>query len=155
MYTGAGLLAFGTSYYVYHLDTVPISNRRRFLDITPKQEQAIAQLSYNEIMTEYGKRILPASHPYTQFVRRVAKRIIQVSGMRDLKWEVHVIDHQEPNAFVLPGGKVFVFTGILPLVQDEDGMAAILGHEVAHQVARHTAEKLSFTKVVLAASCHS
>jgi Zn-dependent protease with chaperone function len=73
------------------------------------------------------------------------------------------------SAFVLPGGKVFVFTGILPIVQNEgidtkvyqckthhsnyclDGMAAVLGHEISHQLARHSAEKLSFAKILLAA----
>jgi Zn-dependent protease with chaperone function len=50
----------------------------------------------------------------------------------------------------LPGGKVFVFTGILPIVENEDGMAAVLGHEISHQLARHSAEKLSFAKVLLA-----
>jgi predicted Zn-dependent protease len=55
------------------------------------------------------------------------------------------------SAFVLPGGKVFVFTGILPIVENEDGMAAVLGHEISHQIARHSAERLSFAKVLLAA----
>jgi predicted Zn-dependent protease len=47
-----------------------------------------------------------------------------------LNWEFHVIESKEKNAFVLPGGKVFVFTGILPIVKNEDGLAAVLGHEV-------------------------
>jgi metalloendopeptidase OMA1, mitochondrial len=46
------------------------------------------------------------------------------------RWKVHVIENAQPNAFVLPGGQIFVFTGILRVVQDEDGMAAVLGHEV-------------------------
>ncbi|KAJ1936352.1 metalloendopeptidase [Linderina pennispora] len=50
---------------------------------------------------------------------------------------------EERNAFVLPGGKVFVFTGILPITKTEDGLAAVLGHEIAHQYARHAAEKIS------------
>jgi Zn-dependent protease with chaperone function len=50
--------------------------------------------------------------------------------MTHLDWEVHVINHSQRNAFVLPGGKIFVFSGILPIVANEDGMAAVLGHEV-------------------------
>lgn len=60
------------------------------------------------------------------------------------KWEVFVIDEpKEVNAFVCPGGKIFVFTGILPVCKNADGLATVLGHEVAHQVARHIAEKVS------------
>lgn len=66
------------------------------------------------------------------------------------KWEVFVIDDpKQKNAFVLPGGKIFVFTGILPICQNSDGLATVLGHEVAHQVARHSAEKMSGYKVLL------
>ncbi|KAI8144340.1 peptidase family M48-domain-containing protein [Fennellomyces sp. T-0311] len=109
----------------------------------------MAKQAYHEVMSQFGHRILPDNHPYTQFVARTARRIVQVSGMDDLQWEFHVINSPEPNAFVLPGGKVFVFTGILPIVENEDGMAAVLGHEVAHQLARHSAEKLSFAKIIL------
>ena len=63
--------------------------------------------------------------------------------MTDVKWEFHVINSPERNAFVLPGGKVFVFTGILPIMANDDGMAAVLGHEIGHQMARHGAEKMS------------
>ncbi|SPO22010.1 related to OMA1 - Metalloendopeptidase of the mitochondrial inner membrane [Ustilago trichophora] len=66
------------------------------------------------------------------------------------KWEVFVIDDpKQKNAFVLPGGKIFVFTGILPVCKNADGLATVLGHEVAHQVARHGAEKMSGYKVLL------
>ncbi|SPO23327.1 related to OMA1 - Metalloendopeptidase of the mitochondrial inner membrane [Ustilago trichophora] len=66
------------------------------------------------------------------------------------KWEVFVIDDpKQKNAFVLPGGKIFVFTGILPICKNADGLATVLGHEVAHQVARHGAEKMSGYKVLL------
>uniref|UniRef100_V5GP75 Peptidase M48 domain-containing protein n=1 Tax=Kalmanozyma brasiliensis (strain GHG001) TaxID=1365824 RepID=V5GP75_KALBG len=69
------------------------------------------------------------------------------------KWEVFVIDdRKQKNAFVLPGGKIFVFTGILPVCANSDGLATVLGHEVAHQVARHSAEKVSGYKVLVAGS---
>lgn len=52
------------------------------------------------------------------------------------------------NAFVIPGGKIFVFSGLLPVTQNEDGLAAVLGHEIGHQVARHIAEKMSFNPIL-------
>ncbi|KAJ3087324.1 hypothetical protein HK102_011357, partial [Quaeritorhiza haematococci] len=112
-------------------------------------EEMLSKQAYAEIMMQYGNAILPANHPYSRFVRKVAERIIKVSGMNDLSWEVYVVNSPQRNAFVLPGGKIFVFTGILPIVGDEDGMAAVLGHEIAHQVARHSAEKLSYLKVLI------
>ncbi|RCI02477.1 hypothetical protein CU098_011327 [Rhizopus stolonifer] len=133
LFVGTGTVLYG-GYYVTHLERVPISNRVRFMDVTPRQEEAMAIQAYKEVMHEYGRRILPPNHPYSQFVRRVAKRLVRVSGMDHMKWEFHVVDSPERNAFVLPG----------------DGMAAVLGHEISHQLARHSAEKLSFAKVLFA-----
>ncbi|WVR03778.1 hypothetical protein IAU60_000773 [Kwoniella sp. DSM 27419] len=70
---------------------------------------------------------------------------------KETEWEVYVIDDRKTkNAFVLPGGKIFVFTGILPVSANDDGLATVLGHEVAHQVARHPAERMSSVKVLFA-----
>ncbi|KAI8902440.1 peptidase family M48-domain-containing protein, partial [Globomyces pollinis-pini] len=129
-------------YYVNHLERVPISNRTRFMNISLEQELAIAQSQFNQLMHQYKHQILPDYHPTTKFVRKVASDLIKVSGMTGVNWEVFVIQDKETNAFVLPGGKIFVFTGLLPIAQDADGLAAVLGHEIAHQVARHGAEKL-------------
>lgn len=91
---GTGTVLFG-GYYVTHLEKVPISGRTRFMDITPRQEEAMAKQAYAEVMNHYGNRILSKNHPYTRFVTRVAKRLIQVSGMEDLNWEFYVIDSPE------------------------------------------------------------
>ena len=65
-------------------------------------------------------------------------------------WDVHVIDDpSNVNAFVTPGGKVFVFTGILPICQDENGLATVLSHEISHTLARHTAERVSRQVILL------
>ncbi|KAI7825202.1 peptidase family M48-domain-containing protein [Gamsiella multidivaricata] len=109
----------------------------------------MAKQAYNQVMHQFGNKILPPNHPYTIFVKRVASRIIKAAGMENLDWEFHVIQSDEKNAFVLPGGKVFVFTGILPIAENENGLATVLGHEIAHQLARHSAEKLSFTKIAM------
>ncbi|KAI8850955.1 peptidase family M48-domain-containing protein [Chytridium lagenaria] len=148
MYAGVGSGVFGV-YYAWHLETVPISGRRRFIDLTKQEEQILGKQAYAEIMAQFGHKIVSPMHPYSIMVRRVCDRIIKVSGMPELDWEVHLIDDPQRNAFVIPGGKVFVFTGILPVVQNEDGLAAVLGHEVAHQLARHSAEKMSWVKIVM------
>ncbi|KAJ1954993.1 metalloendopeptidase [Dispira parvispora] len=135
-----------TIYYLAHLEEAPITGRRRFMAVSDKEMEIIAKQSYQEIMEQYGSHILPPTHRYSVFVRRIAERIIRASGMDALNWEFYVIDSPEHNAFVLPGGKVFVFTGILPIVKDADGLATVLGHEIAHQLAGHHAEKMSYGK---------
>ncbi|KAL4785294.1 TCP-1/cpn60 chaperonin family-domain-containing protein [Aspergillus varians] len=106
--------------------------------------------SYHEVLREYRGNILPQSHPLTVMVNRVLQRLIPLAPIHGANWEVHVIkDDSMVNAFVLPGGKVFVFTGILPICQDEDGLAAVLGHEIAHVVAHHTGERMSSNFVTM------
>ncbi|CDZ98887.1 peptidase family m48 [Phaffia rhodozyma] len=71
------------------------------------------------------------------------------SQQEEVEWEVFVInDKNTKNAFVLPGGKIFVFTGILPVCANEAGLASVLGHEIAHQTQRHSAERMSSLKVL-------
>ena len=78
-------------------------------------------------------------------VDRVVQRLVQGGGdeTRGQPWEVVVFDSEEMNAFALPGGKIGVYTGILPVARTEAGLAAILGHEIGHVVARHGAQRMS------------
>ena len=104
----------------------------------------MAESEYQNIMQQYGRYVLPPSHPHSKLVSRVLGRLIMAAGLEGQNWEVKVInDPKQKNAFVLPGGKVFVFSGILPVCADEDGLAAVLGHELAHNVVHHTGEQLS------------
>ncbi|KAK3214040.1 hypothetical protein GRF29_28g1807860 [Pseudopithomyces chartarum] len=152
-YRDVGLISLGGGgFYVYNLEEVPISGRRRFNMISPALETRIGAATVDEVHQQYRGQMLPDWDPRVQKVKKVLERIIPfatAAGLHDVNWEVHVIDSPEENAFVAPGGKVFVFTGILPLCRDEDGIAAVLGHEIAHVVAHHTAEKLSQTPLVL------
>src|SRR2546425_7360291 len=76
-------------------------------------------------------------------VRRVGRRIAEATGRTDYQWEFRVLEDKQANAFCLPGGKVAVYTGILPITRDDAGLAAVLGHEVSHAIARHGGERLS------------
>jgi hypothetical protein len=77
-------------------------------------------------------------------VRRVSDRIIDAAGLRErFYWEVTVVKSREANAFVMPNGKIVVFTGLLPIAKNEAGLAAVIGHEVSHVIARHSAERMS------------
>ncbi|GLT22305.1 hypothetical protein GCM10007933_17640 [Zoogloea oryzae] len=77
-------------------------------------------------------------------VNRVSGRIIDAAGLRGkYNWQVTVLKSNVPNAFVMPNGKIVVYTGLFPIVKTEAGLAAVIGHEVAHVVARHSAERAS------------
>jgi len=79
----------------------------------------------------------------TEQVRRVGRRIAEATGRTDYQWEFNLIEDKQVNAFCLPGGKVAVYTGILPVTRDDAHLAAVLGHEVAHAIARHGGERWS------------
>jgi predicted Zn-dependent protease len=96
---------------------------------------------------EQMKKEVPISHDpeANAQLQRVGKRIAAVAqpDMPDAKWEFVVFDSKEANAFCLPGGKIGVYTGILPITKDDAGLATVLGHEVAHAVARHGGERMT------------
>ena len=78
-------------------------------------------------------------------IRRVGDRLIQAAGLGNRSWDYAVFTSNSPNAFVLPSGKIGVTTGLLALVQNDDQLAAVIGHEIAHVVAQHAAERYSQT----------
>lgn len=149
-YEIAGIGGTATGIYIYNLEEVPVSRRRRFNVVGAETETNAGKQMYQQTMQEYGRQILPDSHPKAKMVRRVLDRLIPHSGLEGEEWEVHVIEDPMKNAFVIPGGKVFVFSGILDVCKGDDGLAAVLGHEIAHNVAHHAAERMSSSYLLLA-----
>lgn len=142
----------GSVFYVYNLETVPLSGRRRFNCVSEETERQQARSAFQQVMQQFGNQILPPDHPDSRIVEQVMRRLIPSSGLGSEGWEVRVIgDPKQQNAFVLPGGKVFVFSGILPICKDEEGLAAVLGHEISHNIAHHSAEKMSKFFLIVAA----
>ncbi|KAJ5126118.1 hypothetical protein N7448_005430 [Penicillium atrosanguineum] len=138
--------------YFYNTDVVSETGRRRFICVSTAQELKFGEEGYREALNEARGKILPDYHPLVKTVDRVLQRLIPLAPIEGAEWKVHVIkDDGMANAFVLPGGKVFVYTGILPICENEDGLAAVLGHEIAHVVARHPAERMSNSFLTLGA----
>jgi predicted Zn-dependent protease len=138
---GAALL--GAVFLGTGCSTVPITGRSQFTAlVTPDQEMTLGLSSFDQM-----KQGTPISHDaaVNALVQKVGKRIATVAGpdMPKAQWEFVVFESKEANAFCLPGGKVGVYTGILPITKDEAGLATVIGHEVAHAVARHGAERMS------------
>jgi predicted Zn-dependent protease len=122
-------------------ESVPMTGRSQLQLVSPTQEVQMGTDAYKEIL---GKAKLSTDPSVNALVNRVGIRIAAATGRKDLPWEFTVIDDPKTaNAFALPGGKVAVYTGILPVTRDEAGLAAVLGHEVAHVLARHSAERIS------------
>jgi predicted Zn-dependent protease len=132
----AGLVFVGAA----ACQTVPITGRSQFLLLSEADEVRMGLQSYQEVLRKAKLSTDPALN---EKVGRVGTRIAEATGRKDLQWEFKVIEGQQANAFALPGGKVAVYTGILPITRDDAGLAAVLGHEVAHAIARHGAERLS------------
>jgi predicted Zn-dependent protease len=115
--------------------------------MSPGQEMQLGLTSFEET-----KKQVPISQDLkaNALVQKVGQRIAAVAAgdMPNAQWEFVVFESKEANAFCLPGGKVGVYTGILPITKDEAGLAAVLGHEIAHAVARHGGERMSEAMVV-------
>ena len=125
--------------------TVAGTGRSQLLLISEGTEVAMGLDSYKDVLTK--SKVSTDAHLNEQ-VTRVGRRIAEATGRRDYQWEFRVLEDTQANAFCLPGGKVAVYTGILPITRDDDGLAAVLGHEIAHAVARHGGERVSQSLIV-------
>jgi predicted Zn-dependent protease len=125
--------------------TTPLTQRSQLIIVPESQEIALGLDAYQEVLK--GEQ-LSTNKRYVDMVRRVGNRIATVAGRPDYSWEFNVIASPTQNAFALPGGKVAIYEGILPICQNEAGLAVVMSHEVAHALARHGGERMSQEAVV-------
>lgn len=102
-YEVATLGGFVGGFYLYNLETVPVSGRRRFNIISPKTEEELGKQQYQQILAQFRGQLVNDWDPRVRMVRRVMNRLIPVSDLPSQEWEIHVIESEERNAFVLPG----------------------------------------------------
>jgi predicted Zn-dependent protease len=121
--------------------TNPETGRKERVSMSPQQEQTLGLQAYQDVLS--SSQVIQ-SGPEAEMVHRVAKKIAAATGNagKDFDWEVSLVNSSQVNAFCLPGGKIVVYTGILPLARDEAGLATVLGHEVSHAIARHGAQRV-------------
>ncbi len=143
--TAAILVSCGTT------KTVPVTGRQQNLMVSDDQ---VLSLSFQQY-SEYMQSAKPSTNSTnTAMVKRVGQRIatavesyLTQNGMaEDVKtyqWEFNLVQDNQVNAWCMPGGKIVVYEGLLPVTQDEASLAIVMGHEIAHAVARHSAERLS------------
>ena len=141
----AVLASCGTS------STVPITGRKQNILVSDEQVLSLSNQQYQEYM-KTAKASTNATN--TAMVKRVGQNIanavvsyLQQNGLAaevsNYKWEFNLVQDKSVNAFCMPGGKIVVYEGLLPVTQDESSLAIVVGHEVAHAVAKHSAERLS------------
>ncbi|MBC8046541.1 MAG: M48 family metallopeptidase, partial [Fimbriimonadaceae bacterium] len=130
---------------------VPITQRKQ-VSLLPESEMvAMSLTAYKDFLNTNA--VVESGNDVTM-VNRVAdnisksvETILKQQGyeerIADFKWEVNVVKSDEINAWCMPGGKIIVYTGILPITKNETGLAVVMGHEVAHAVARHGNERMS------------
>jgi len=131
---GASFLLFGAC------STVPETGRSRLLLTSPAMEAEQGQLAFQEVKRSQKVSTNTAANAQ---VKRVGKRLVSVVDAPGNDWEFVVFEDKTPNAFALPGGKIGVNTGLLPLTRTDAGLAVVIGHEIGHVVARHGGERMS------------
>lgn len=129
--------------------SVPITNRRQLQLVSASEVTQLSATEYNKVLKTNK---LSTNRKAVRQLNRVGKRIARATEKfladkgikRQFNWEFNLIqEDKQVNAWCMPGGKVAFYTGILPYTRDENGMAVVMGHEVAHAVARHGSERLS------------
>lgn len=138
-------------FFLYSCTTVPLTGRRQLSIVPDSQLLPLSYTSYDEMMQS---KQMSDNQEQVALVKRVGEDIknaveqyLRDNNQEDVidgfEWEFNLIEDETVNAFCMPGGKVAFYTGIMPICQDENGVAVVMGHEVAHAIANHGGERMS------------
>ena len=130
---------------------VPLTGRTHRISVSDEQDLSLSNQEYTKYMASAKKSTNAAN---TAMVQRVGKKLANAvetylknngfaNDVKNYAWEFNLVQDKNVNAFCMPGGKIVVFEGLLPYTQNETCLAIVLGHEIAHAVAKHSAEQLS------------
>ena len=147
-------------------ETDPYTGEDAHYGATPQEESELGAQAYQQVLgdAQAQRALLPADHQTSQQIRQIAQRLVarvpQVAAdlaalhqqptpdLSSYQWDVNVIQSEEANAFCLPGGKIAVYTGLIPVAKNADAMAVVMGHEIAHALQRHGAQRMAQQKLV-------
>jgi predicted Zn-dependent protease len=146
-----GLITMATTMVACHRNA--ITGRNQLSLVSETEVQSMAKTQYAQFLTE-NKVVATTKSKDAEMVRRVGSRIAAAitkyyneqglsKELEGYQWEYNLVDSKEVNAWCMPGGKIVVYTGLLPVTQNEAALAVVVGHEVAHALARHGNERMS------------
>jgi predicted Zn-dependent protease len=133
--------------------TNAVTGRRQFKLVSEQELQAMATQQYQQFLSE-NKRVSPSADRDAEMVRRVGQRVAnsvtqyyKSQNMSDqlqgFNWEYNLVSNKDANAWCMPGGKIVVYSGLLPITQNEAALAVVIGHEVTHALFQHGNERMS------------
>jgi predicted Zn-dependent protease len=153
MKTSKFIFALLTITFFYSCSTVPLTGRKQLSLVDDSQINQAAAASYQQLLSDPKTKVISTNSADAQRVKRVGQqlavaieRYLSQNGYADqykFAWEFNLIQSNEVNAWCMPGGKVAIYSGILPVTQTDAGLAVVMGHEIAHAIARHSAERMS------------
>ena len=149
-------------YYFSHSNEASFTGRKQLLDSSAQEEAALGLQSYREILQQsqvittgkLPKEVQDIAQRLVEAAPKVEKYLADTEGTpantdwSAYQWQVSLIQSDQVNAFCLPGGKIAVYTGIIPVAKNDDGLAVIMGHEIAHALLRHGGERMAQQKLV-------
>lgn len=149
--TKLSMMAIVTLLIIQSCGSVPFTGRRQLSLVSNEQVLALSLQQYKEYISTAPVERNSAN---AEMVKRVGSRIATAvetfyksngfeSELKDYNWEFNLVKDQSVNAFAMPGGKIVVYEGLLPVTQTEEGLAVVVGHEVAHVIAQHSSERMS------------
>lgn len=118
----------------------PITKRSQLILISQSKELALGEESYKDTLKK--SKVIHGTKDAKR-VQEIGYKIAKVVNRKDYNWEFNLVDNEAKNAFCLPGGKVVIYTGILKVAKNDDQLATVMSHEIAHALARHGAERVS------------
>ncbi len=146
------VLGLLTLFVMYACTRVPITNRKQLILISDNEMNAMAFTSYKQFLDT--NKVVPYNNTQALMVKRVGDKISKAAEyyfqainhpeyLQGYQWQTELVQSNQVNAWCMPGGKMVVYTGILPITQTEQGLAVVMGHEVSHAIAKHGAERMS------------
>ncbi|WP_374949760.1 M48 family metallopeptidase [Mucilaginibacter sp.] len=143
----------------YSCSTVPLTGRSQFNVVSDDQVNPAAAASYQQLLSDPATKVISTGTD-AQRVKRIGGQLAQAiqqylnangyANQYNFAWEFNLIQSAEVNAWCMPGGKVAVYSGILPITQTDAGLATVMGHEIGHAIAKHSAERMSQQMLVQA-----
>ncbi len=139
------LFAIGAAiYYFMNQEEVPFTGRQQLRTMEPEQEMQLGLQSYEQILADNRQNLVMSGDVYDA-TQEIGGRLAKAAANEDpgFDWAFNVIQSDQANAFALPGGYTAVYTGLIPIAENENGLAVVMGHEVGHALAHHGAERMA------------